>query len=481
MLDLFASAWDFTVAYPFIAIVVAAALTFDFVNGFHDSANAIATVVATKVLTPLQAVMMAGFFNFVGPFVFTLAVASTIGSGIINAKVIGADLTAVVFAALLGAIVWDLITWYVGLPTSSSHALVGGLIGAALAAIGPEAVVMPKWVEAVAILEFSAIGALGGLLGGLVAWGLSRVRLPRGILGPMSFAGALGLGTLFVRGNGWPDFALGRHVLEYFLSLTTMLFMGAVAGAILWVATQRPMRMSLVPGFAGFGLAVALVVATLTKALNLGGVTKTLLFMVVSPVLGFFAGFLLAVVVAWVAQKREPSTVSSTSKRLQLFSSAFYALTHGTNDAQKTMGIIAVVLLVPAIAAWEAGGKVGDAPGFAVPTWVIITSALAMGLGTLFGGWRIVQTMASRITHLTPAQGFAAETGGGVVLVAMAQAGIPVSTTHAISSSIMGVGATKRTSAVRWGVGRRIVGAWILTIPASALIAYASYVLVKLF
>ena len=329
---------------------------------------------------------------------------------------------------------------------------------------------MPTWSEALAIGEYAGLGVVGGLAAGVLAWGVSRVRLPRPLLGVFAALGAVGLSLLFVRGEGGPDFALGRHVLEWFLSLATMAFMGAVGGAVVWVATQRPMGARIIPGFGGFGIAVALVAATLTGALNMGGITKTILFMVVSPVLGFFAGFLLATVVAWTARRWHPSTVSTSSKRAQLFSSAFYALTHGTNDAQKTMGIIGVLLVAGGALTIEPGGSALD-----IPTWVIVTSALAVGLGTLFGGWRIVQTMASRITHLRPAQGFAAETGGGVVLVAMAQAGIPVSTTHAISSSIMGVGATRRTSAVRWGVGRRIVGAWIMTIPASALVAFLSY------
>ena len=185
----------------------------------------------------------------------------------------------------------------------------------------------------------------------------------------------------------------------------------------------------------------------------------------------FFAGFLTMSAISWVALNADPSKVSSGSKRAQLFSSAFYALTHGTNDAQKTMGIIAALLVATGVVA---GGK-----AFTVPTWVILASATAMGLGTLFGGWRIIRTMASKITHLTPIQGFAAETGGGVVLVGMAQAGIPVSTTHAITASIMGVGATKRASAVSWGMGRRIVGAWILTIPAAAIVGFVSYFVVR--
>lgn len=471
---MFEGLWGFVVEHPFITATILSALLFDFVNGFHDSANAIATVVATKVLTPLQAVAMAGFFNFIGPFVLGTAVAATVGKGIIHAtKIDAALLPGIVFAALAGAIIWDLITWYVGLPTSSSHALVGGLIGAGLAAVGPSAVVMPKWEEWLQSAEFAVLGALGGVVGAIVAFGISRLKLPRPAMAPMSVAGALGLGLLYWRSHAFPGFADLNHALEYLMPFFAIVFLGAVAGIVVWAATQQPMSLRLTAGFAVFGACLALVVTTLSGDLKLGGVSKTLVFMVVSPILGFFSGFLLASAVAWVVRKQDPARVSSGSKRAQLFSSAFYALTHGTNDAQKTMGIIAVLLI--------ATGAAADSAEFHIPTWVIVMSAAAMGFGTLFGGWRIVQTMAGRITHLTPAQGFAAETGGGVVLVGMAQAGIPVSTTHAISSSIMGVGATKRTSAVRWGVGRRIVGAWILTIPASAVMAFASYLVYDFF
>jgi PiT family inorganic phosphate transporter len=462
--------WGFVMEHPFITFAIVTALVFDFVNGFHDSANAIATVVATKVLTPAQALTMAAFFNFIGPFVFSLAVATTVGKGIIQTTTIDpAVLPATIFAALFGAIVWNLITWYVGLPSSSSHALVGGLVGAALAAVGPAGVVMPTWNEVLGIGEYVVLGVAGGILGGFGAYGLSRVRLPRGLLLPLCVVGALAMGGLYFSTHALPK-AQAKDLLKWGLHMLTMLFMGSIFGAVLWAASQQRMSLRLVPGFAVFGICVSLVVAVLMNLLPLGGVTKTVLFMMVSPILGFFAGFLLASAVAWVALRQEPSTVASGSKRAQIFSASFYALMHGTNDAQKTMGIIAVLLIAAGAA---------SATNFEVPTWVVVTSAAAMGLGTLTGGWRIIKTMASRITHLTPIQGFAAETGGGVVLVGMAEAGIPVSTTHAITASIMGVGATKRASAVRWGVGRRIVGAWIFTIPASALCAFLAYYLVQ--
>ena len=471
----------FIVAHPFISAAILVALIFDFVNGFHDSANAIATIVATKVLTPGKALVLAAVFNFIGPFLLGTAVAATIGKGIIQTGGISAALLpSIIFGALLGAIIWNLITWYVGLPSSSSHALVGGLIGAALAAVGPAGVVMPTWKEALAIGETIVAGVLGGLLLGVAALGVSRLRLPRAFFLIFALIGAAIMAWIYLSNNSI-DTESWKTVLGGALTTMTMLFIGGISGAVLWMATQQRMSPKLIPGFALFGACLALVIGvlvgapmrvgdvTLVESLKLGGVTKTVVFMVVSPILGFFAGFLLSGAVSWFALNREPGRVASGSKKAQIFSASFYALMHGTNDAQKTMGIMAVLLI--------AAGSLSAAPGaeLDIPTWVFLSAAGAMGLGTLFGGWRIIKTMASKITHLTPIQGFAAETGGGVVLVGMAQAGIPVSTTHAITASIMGVGATRRASAVRWGVGRRIVGAWVLTIPAAALVAFASY------
>lgn len=469
--------WAFVQAHPFISVTIVLALVFDFVNGFHDSANAIATVVATRVLTPLQAVIMAGFFNFVGPFMFSLAVASTIGKGILQTDAFeSVMLTHVVFAALAGGIIWDLITWYWGLPTSSSHAIVGGLLGAGLAAMGADGVQLPTGLEWIRILEFAAGGAVAGVgLGGLL-WLWSRVKMPEGWLRPMAVAGTLAILALYVVFADRPEAGEGKKWVEWTFSAITTAFMGGMLGALIWVVTQNRMPGSLVLKMAPLGSALMLIIAVLEKWLMLSGVTKTVLFMVVSPFVGFFAGFLLSTIVAWWVRKTDRVQVSLWSRRLQLVSSGFYALTHGTNDAQKTMGVIGVLLVAAGSLTIEDG-----ASSMHVPGWVIVTSAGAMGLGTLFGGWRIVKTMASKITHLSPAQGFAAETGGGVVLAAMAHAGIPVSTTHAISSSIMGVGATRRASAVRWGVGRRIVGAWILTIPASAAVSFVTYIVLELF
>jgi PiT family inorganic phosphate transporter len=322
--------------FAFVVLVIAVALTFDYINGFHDAANSIATVVSTRVLTPGKAVMWAAFFNFIAAFGFGTAVASTIGKGMIDVSIVTG---AVILAGLAGAIVWDLITWYFGLPTSSSHALIGGYAGAAVARAG-----------------FAA----------------------------------------------------------------------------------------LIPG----------------------GWTKTLIFIVLAPGIGFGLGFLLMVAILWVFQGFAPSRVDQWFRRLQLVSAALYSLGHGANDAQKTMGIIAGALF--------AGGLIEQ---FYIPTWVILSAHAAIGLGTLSGGWRIIHTMGQKITRLQPVGGFAAETAGAVSLFTATALGVPVSTTHTITGAIVGVGSTRRLSAVRWGVAGRIVWAWVLTIPASAAISMVTYYL----
>ena len=319
---------------------ILAALIFDFLNGFHDAANSIATVVGTRVLRPLQAVSLAAAANFVGPFVFGVAVATTIGKGIINPDFVT---IYIVIGALVGAIIWDIITWLLGLPTSSSHALVGGILGAGIAGAGVHAII------------FDGLGK--------VATGI-----------------------------------------------------------------------------------------------------------IVSPVVGLITAFLIATLLITLFAKRRPSKVNSVFGRLQLVSSTYFSLTHGANDGQKTMGIIALILLTEGIIS-----------KFEVPYYVIIMAASAISFGTFFGGWRIVKTMAVRITQLKPYQGFAAETGGASILAVLAWLGIPASTTHAISGAIMGAGAVKRMSAVRWGIGKRIVWAWIITIPASAAVAYVSTLIINAF
>ncbi len=310
--------------------LIALALVFDFINGFHDAANSIATVVSTRVLSPGRAVLWAAFFNFVAAFGFGLHVAKTMGKGLIH---LDAVTPQVILAALVGAIVWDLITWYFGMPTSSSHALIGGYAGAAAA---------------------------------------------------------------------WAGF-----------------------DAIIW-----------------------------------GGWTRTVAFIVIAPLLGMLLGLVLMIAINWICRRQTPRRVDLLFRRLQLVSAAVYSLGHGTNDAQKTMGIIAGVLYTS-----------GLAKDFSIPFWVVLACHAAIGLGTLSGGWRIVRTMGMRITHLRPVDGFAAESAGAITLLGTAALGIPVSTTHTITGAIMGVGSLKRFSAVRWGVATRIVWVWILTIPASALIA----------
>ena len=331
-----------------VVTLIAVALIFDYINGFHDAANSIATVVSTRVLSPGQAVVWAAFFNFVAAFGFGTAVAKTVGSGMIDINVVT---FAVIFSGLFGAITWDLITWYFGLPTSSSHALIGGYAGAAVAKAG-----------------FSAI-------------------IPA----------------------GW---------------------------------------------------------------------TKTLIFIVLSPLIGLTFGLGLMVAIYWLFRRTTPTRVDKWFRKLQLLSAALFSLNHGANDAQKTMGIIAGVLFtVPAYRA-----LVTDAAGkMLIPFWIVLLAHAAIGLGTLSGGWRIIHTMGSRITKLQPVHGFAAETGAAGAVFLATIFGIPVSTTHAITGSIVGVGATRRLSAVRWGVAGRIVWAWVLTIPAAAMLGMGMQVALGLF
>jgi PiT family inorganic phosphate transporter len=324
-----------------VITIIGLALLFDYVNGFHDAANSIATVVSTLVLTPRTAVVWAAFFNFIAFLFFGLHVANTIGKGIIDPAVID---PAVVAAALLGAVAWDLITWYFGIPSSSSHALIGGLAGAGL-----------------------------------------------------------------VKGG--------------------------------------------------------------TAVLDAAGLFKVGVSIVASPMLGLLLGFLLMTAVFWIFRRATPARVDRWFRRGQLVSAALYSLGHGGNDAQKTMGIITVLLF--------STGYLGTE--FHVPLWVVLACHAAMGLGTLMGGWRIVKTMGMKITKLKPVGGFCAETGGAFTLFGATALGIPVSTTHTITGAIVGVGATMKLSAIRWGVAGRIVWAWVLTIPASAAISAASYYLFRLF
>jgi len=330
-----------TLALPLLIGLIAVALLFDFLNGLHDAANSIATIVSTRVLKPIYAVAWAAFFNFIAFLFFGLHVATTLGTGIVAADVVDPQ---VVFGALMGAIIWNIITWLAGIPSSSSHALIGGLVGAGLAKVGVKSIV--------------------------------------------------------------------------------------------W-----------------------------------GGLSKTTAAIVLSPLVGFALAMLLSLVVSWLFVRATPFAVDRSFRMLQFVSASLYSLGHGGNDAQKTMGIIAVLLYSQGLL----GGE------FYVPFWVVITCQAAMGLGTLAGGWRIVRTMGSRITRLTPVQGFCAETGGAITLFMATFGGIPVSTTHTITGSIIGVGAARKVSAVRWQVANNIVIAWIITIPAAAIIAALVYGLTRLF
>jgi len=321
-------------AFSFVGFIIFAALVFDFLNGFHDAANSIATVVSTRVMSPRAAVAWAAFFNFIALFVFGLGVAKTLGKGMIDLNVVTSE---VVLGGLMGAIFWNLITWYYGIPVSSSHALIGGYAGAAVARGGWSAIIASGW-------------------------------------------------------------------------------------------------------------------------------TKTLIFIVLSPLIGALLGFTLMVSVTWLFRRWKPFALDTLFRRLQLLSAAFFSLNHGGNDAQKTMGIIAGLLVAS-----------GHQKEFFIPFWVAFAAHAAIGLGTMFGGWRIVKTMGTKITKLQPFGGFCAETAGAISIGMATFAGIPVSTTHTITGAIMGVGATKRASAVRWGLAGNIVWAWLLTIPASGIVAAISY------
>ncbi len=329
-----------TLILPLLVGLIAVALVFDFLNGLHDAANSIATIVSTRVLRPQYAVFWAAFFNFIAFLFFGLHVAETLGVGIIDADTVT---PAVIFAALVGAIVWNVLTWIVGIPSSSSHALIGGLVGAGVAKAG--------------------------------------------------------------------------------------------TGAIVWA-----------------------------------GLTKTVAAIVLSPLTGFVLALVLVLAVAWIFVRQTPFAVDRAFRVLQFISASLYSLGHGGNDAQKTMGIIAVLLY--------SQGMLGDT--FYVPLWVVLSCQAALALGTLFGGWRIVHTMGSKITRLNPMQGFCAETGGAITLFGATWLGIPVSTTHTITGAIIGVGAARRVSAVRWGVAKSIVVAWVVTLPATAVIAALTYLLTTL-
>lgn len=337
-----------TTAAYFAIVIIFVTLIFDYTNGFHDAANSIATVVSTRVLSPGLAVMWAAFFNFIAFAILGTRVAKTIGGDLVRIELVEPDARLyMLLAGVIGAIVWNLITWYIGLPTSSSHALIGGYGGAAIVAYG-------------------------------------------------SFIGIL-------KPEGW---------------------------------------------------------------------IKTIIFIVASPVIGMILGFSMMVAVHWIFRRSSPRNVDKVFRRGQLFSAAAYSLGHGGNDAQKTMGIITAVLVAGGLLGTGVDGKLPE-----IPVWVVLSAHGAIALGTLSGGWRIVHTMGSKITKLKPVGGFCAETAGAMALFGATLAGIPVSTTHTITGAIVGVGSTRRLSAVKWGVARRIVWAWVLTIPAAGTIAAISFLL----
>ncbi|UVC12021.1 inorganic phosphate transporter [Rhizobium sp. TH2] len=332
---------DATLALPLLIGLIAIALFFDFLNGLHDAANSIATIVSTRVLRPQYAVAWAAFFNFIAFLFFGLHVAETLGTGIIDPAIVSPQ---VIFAALMGAIIWNIVTWIYGIPSSSSHALIGGLVGAGLAKTGGSAIVF-------------------------------------------------------------------------------------------------------------------------------AGLFKTVLAIFMSPMIGFLLALFLVLVVSWLFVRQTPFAVDKTFRVMQFVSASLYSLGHGGNDAQKTMGIIAVLLF--------SQGYLGST--FFVPFWVVITCQTAMALGTLFGGWRIVHTMGSKITKLNPMQGFCAETGGALTLFGATWLGIPVSTTHTITGAIVGVGAARRVTAVRWGLASNILIAWIITLPAAAIVSATFYLVTSVF
>lgn len=469
----------------YLLAIIAITLIFEFVNGFHDAANAIATIVATKVLTPVQAVGMAAVGNFLGAFIFSVAIANTIGKTIDP----GAITFAIIMGGLIGAIIWDLITWWLGLPTSSSHALFGGLVGAGLIAAGPAVILHGGLWEG---LRFVLIGLGLGIGTGItivIIQGLRRggnIPWESAVLPFFVFLG-ISLGAIYATVNVTMTGAVFKVVVFMFVSPFVGLILGfLLAAAIMWVWGRRsPVAITIAVGV------VAIVSFLIANALflGLGALASAIMALLIALAMG------VTLVLLITRSHGKPNQVNGLFRFLQLGSGFGYAVMHGTNDAQKGMGIIAVGLL--SFYAAKGGGQLlsgNDWFGLAgwleldlhlggslvVPLWVILVAHSAIALGTFFGGWRIVKTMATRITHLKPFQGFAAEGGGILVLLGAERFGIPVSTTHVIASSIMGVGMTRSSSAVRWSTARRIVWAWVLTIPASALIGAVAWVILDL-
>jgi len=386
---------------PLVIAGIVLALLFNFVNGMNDAANSIATIVATRVLSPLKAVLMAAFFNLIGPLVFTTAVAKTIGNGIVDPMFLT---TSVLLIGLFVAVLWVFLSSCLGIPISATHALVGGLTGSAAAYAGFGVIVLPSVGTITGLFMYIAIGAIIGM----VIFAIIRISAQEDAMLPF-------------------------------------IAQGAFAGAVLSVP-----------------------VVIITGLLKISGLFAILVFIVISPLLGFISAYLISLVFIRHFRNANPKKMNFLSKKLQIVSASFYSLGHGSNDAQNAMGIITAFLI--------AGGILSE---FIVPVWVILLSCAAIALGTLIGGWEVVKTMAKRITNLRPYQGFCAETSGGVVLSFITSFGVPVSTTHAITGAIMGVGATRGTSAVQWGIVRRIVTAWVLTIPITFVTGFILFLLYR--
>jgi PiT family inorganic phosphate transporter len=374
------------------------ALLFNFVNGLNDAANSIATIIATKALSPLKAVALASFFNLVGPLIFTTAIAQTIGKGIVDPVFLTPH---VLLAAMFGAVLWVFLSSYFGIPVSSSHALIGGLVGAGIAVGGIEALLLPA-VELVR--EVFAYAILGGILFTVIYSLLRR----------------------------WKDGEWKNTVGISFI--------------------------------AGFSLTVPVLI--ITGVAQIKGIFAVVIFILVSPMLGFIAAFFFGLLIMRVFHSSNPTRLNRAFKPLQILAGSFQAIGHGSNDAQNAMGVITAILV--------SAGLLSD---FSVPLWVILVSCGAIAMGTLLGGWRVVDKMANKITKIRPYQGFSASAAGGGVLSLMTAFGVPVSTTHAMTGSIMGVGSTRGYSAVKWGIVREIVAAWVLTIPASAVVGGICFLL----
>ena len=377
------------------------ALLFNFVNGMNDATNSIATVVATRVLSPLKAVAMAAFFNLIGPLLFTTAVAKTIGKGIVDPVYLT---PFVILIGMFVTVLWVYLSTHMGIPISATHALVGGLIGSAVAYAGMSVVILPSVGTVLWLFMYAAIGAI--------------------------------IGTVLF-------FLIGRVTKEE--AMIPFIVQGAFGGAV---------------------LSVPFVI--ITGLLKISGLFAIVVFIVLSPLLGFIFTYIFSLVFIRWFRNANPKKMNFLSKKLQVLSASFYSIGHGSNDAQNGMGVITAILV--------AGGILNE---FIVPVWVILISCAAIALGTLVGGWEVVKTMAKKITNLRPYQGFCAETSGGVVLSFITAFGVPVSTTHAITGAIMGVGATRGSSAVQWGTVRRIVTAWVITIPITATCSYACFILYK--